>query len=72
MTRVLASTKTRTRRNGTRWSVRLEAKPADLWMGAFWSSTTGPTGRWAILDVWVCLVPMLPVHLFFNRKAVGA
>lgn len=68
MTTVLLASKTRTRKKtGTRYSVRLEAKAADAWIGAFWSTTTGPDHRWAVLDLWVCLVPCLPIHVFFNR-----
>lgn len=72
MTRVLASTKIRTtKRTRLRWSVRWEAKLPDLWLGAFWTSTTGPSGRWAVLDVWVCILPCLPIHFFFNRAPSG-
>lgn len=69
MSGVLAETKMRTTRRERRWCVRLEWKPADLWVGAFYSTTTGPTGRWAVLDVWVCVVPCLPIHVFVNRPA---
>ena len=42
-----------------RWLVilRLEWKPQDLWVGAFWRTSRGR------LDVWVCPLPMVPVHL---------
>ena len=55
-----------------RWSV--EFKPADCWIGVFWKR--GAYQTWhrrgidnpalpAIgysLDVWVCLLPTLPIH----------
>lgn len=71
MTRVLASTPMRMRPNGTRWLVRLEAKVQDAWVGVFWATTTGPDHRWAVLDVWICVVPCLPLHVFANRAPVG-
>jgi hypothetical protein len=45
----------------TKWRVRLEWKPPDCWIGVFWKRSTGPFGDF--LDVWVCLVPMIPIHI---------
>ena len=49
-------------------SVRLalEWKPADLWVGLYWrrEGQHGPRGTY---DVWLCLVPTLPVHLTWRR-----
>jgi hypothetical protein len=39
------------------WRVRVEFKAADCWIGVFWRRELGQ------LDVWLCLVPMLPIHL---------
>lgn len=42
--------------------VRLEFKLEDAWIGVFWKRT--PQGREAKkTDIWVCLVPCLPVHI---------
>lgn len=43
---------------------RLEFKPADLWIGVF------PKKNGPMLDVWICLVPMFPIHIrwFFRQK----
>ena len=38
-------------------SVRLEFKVQDCWAGVFWRSSR------EALDVWICIVPMLPIHL---------
>lgn len=38
--------------------LRLEFKPANLWIGAFWK--TDCAGR---RHLWICLLPMLPIHL---------
>lgn len=47
-----------------RRGVRIEFKPQDLWVGVFWKKN-GP-----LLDVWICLVPMLPIHVrwFFKQR----
>jgi hypothetical protein len=41
------------------------------WIGVFWRNTpvvldSGP--RDAILDIWVCIVPCVPLHLTFFRN----
>ena len=45
------------------WDLSLEFKPADLWVGIFWKWS----GTWRKpkdrLDLWICLVPCLPIHL---------
>ncbi len=46
-----------------RWFCRVEWKPQDCWIGVFWKRG----GQWpgfgtVSLDVWVCVLPMLPVH----------
>lgn len=40
-----------------RWFCRVEWKPQDCWLGAFWKRKAP-----LALDVWVCLLPMLPIH----------
>lgn len=43
--------------------VRFEFKPQDCWVGVFWKTTYG-WGEWnAYTDVWICLLPMLPIHI---------
>jgi hypothetical protein len=39
------------------WNIALEFKPQDLWIGAYWKRI----GH--CVDVWICLVPMLPIHV---------
>jgi hypothetical protein len=43
---------------------RLEFKPQDMWVGVFWKKN-GP-----LLDVWICLLPMVPIHIrwFFKMR----
>ena len=41
------------------WRVRLEFKLEDFWVGVFWRGTRMPE----MTDVWVCLIPCLPIHI---------
>ena len=38
-------------------SMRFEMKKQDMWIGVYWRQD-----RYA-LHVWVCLLPMLPLHI---------
>lgn len=58
--RTLASTR------GRRWTLALEWKAADLWIGAFWDR------RGPLLNLWICLLPCLPVHVQILRRASGS
>lgn len=60
------------RRITPRWSWRIEFKMADLWVGAFWKDTECTFGK--DRDVWICLIPMLPIHLvtYIPAKKVAA
>lgn len=42
--------------------VRLEFKAADCWVGAFWDR------RGDVMHLWVCLVPMLPLHVTWPAR----
>jgi hypothetical protein len=47
---------------------RFEFKPADLWVGVFWRRDD-----WGVMrhiDVWLCLLPMLPLHVTVTYRAV--
>jgi hypothetical protein len=43
-----------------RWRAALELEPHDLWIGIHWRPRS-----WGRLDVWICLLPMLPLHLWW-------
>lgn len=60
-------------------NARLEWKPADCWVGLYterrqrkclWhaDSMQECTGRWE-RHVWLCLLPMLPLHLWWGEEA---
>lgn len=49
---------------------RIEWKVEDMWIGLYWR-----VGRWAVegdparqvrkIDVWICILPCLPIHLIW-------
>lgn len=47
--------------------VRLEVKKEDCWIGAFWrfDSATMPWRPRLAGDLWLCLLPMLPLHVWW-------
>lgn len=48
-----------------RWSWRFEVKPADAWVGLYVDRREGTMAR--SYHAWVCVVPMLPLHLVLVR-----
>jgi len=53
-----------------RWSWRFEAKPADLWVGAYVEKRAGTMAT--CYHAWVCVVPMLPLHIVLVRWKGGS
>lgn len=50
-------------------TARIELQPHDLWIGVFWKRyRLAATWRY---DLWLCIVPVLPVHLRWHRPATG-
>ena len=55
--------------------IRLEFKPQDLWIGVYWKSEFVPSdfsyreGHW-VWDIWVCIIPMLPIHIGWVSKFI--
>lgn len=45
--------------------ISLEFKIEDLWIGAFWRRSLHG------LDVWICLIPCLPIHIFIEYDEGG-
>lgn len=46
--------------------VGIEWKLADLWVGMFlkWRD-------FATLDIWICLLPCIPIHIIWTRREEG-
>ena len=65
--------------------IRLEFKLPDMWIGIFWKKNLGPDGyRWKLVDMntptceekyetmwdlWICLVPCLPIHISWSTTS---
>lgn len=47
--------------------VRLEFKPQDCWVGAYWETRYPGSAH-----VWICLLPMLPLHIMIRREEASA
>lgn len=49
--------------------IRLELKLADCWIGVFWKRTELLSyWKW---DVWLCLLPCVPLHVWWLRAKWG-
>ncbi len=52
----------------------MEFEPRDLWVGAYWNRSPAYAGqdatamylRWEY-DLYLCLIPTLPVHVWWSR-----
>lgn len=59
---------------GAGMRVRLEFKPQDLWIGVYWSVSRSyfypEDVECTYCDLWVCLVPMLPIHFSWMRGSL--
>lgn len=42
--------------------IKIEFKPQDCWIGAFWKRHPEWLGIWRY-DLWICVIPMLPIHI---------
>ncbi len=47
--------------------VSFEFKKEDLWVGAYWRACYPGTLDAKQFDVWVCLIPMVPIHLSWRK-----
>lgn len=53
-------------------SIRFEWKPQDCWIGAFWKRKQMRWGDMAQTDLWLCIVPMFPLHICWLWRKKGA
>jgi hypothetical protein len=49
-----------------RFRFRVEWKPQDAWVGAFWKTTRYLSGQ-KETHLWVCILPMIPLHFHWWR-----
>lgn len=45
----------------SRWKIRIQWQPRDITVGVAWRRCPDHEGA---LDIWVCLVPCLPIHIW--------
>lgn len=45
------------------WRACLEFKLADMWIGCYWRYEEFRPVNSARLDIWVCLLPCVPLHV---------
>jgi hypothetical protein len=59
--------------------IKLEFKLQDMWIGAYWETKEHPSkgqdpvlrGCYKRVDIWICLLPTVPVHIWFYRYQKG-
>ena len=49
-------------------TARIEFKLEDVWVGVFWRAEHFELTASTFYDVWVCIVPCLPIHIMWERK----
>ena len=47
--------------------VSLEFKRQDLWVGLFWKRSYNGLLTKSFFEIWICLIPTLPIHLTWDR-----
>ena len=50
---------------GKRWALLFE--PRDIWVGVYWNKVYHEP--WHELTFWVCIIPMLPIRVFWIWRA---
>ena len=46
--------------------VRVEFKPQDMWIGVYWEVDGSDDDFWRTIDIWVCIIPTLPIHISYQ------
>jgi hypothetical protein len=41
-------------------------EPRDIWIGCYWNLAKSVESKYRRLDVYICVLPMLPIHLRFE------
>jgi hypothetical protein len=44
--------------------VRIEFKLQDMWVGVFWKRDVDFITDLRELNIWICLIPCLPIHIY--------
>jgi hypothetical protein len=54
--------------NRPRLKVQLQFELRDVWIGCFWRVSRHPDLRASILHLYVCLLPLFPLHVSILRE----
>lgn len=46
------------------WSIGLEFKLQDVWVGFYWENS------YEDFDIWLCLIPCFPIHLLIIKRVI--
>lgn len=47
-------------------NIKFKFEPRDLWVGVYWNLTKSIESQYRRLDVYICLIPTLLIHLCFE------
>jgi hypothetical protein len=48
--------------------INLEFKLADMWIGIFWRTQENPLDKRHITEIWICIIPCLPIHIQLTQS----
>jgi hypothetical protein len=51
---------------GSHTELRVKFEPRDVWVGVYWNMAQSVESAYKRLDLFICIVPLLPVHLRFE------
>lgn len=54
--------------NRPRLKVQFQFEPRDVWVGLFWRVTRHSGLQFSILHLYICLLPLLPLHIAILRE----
>lgn len=49
------------------WSIWIMWEPRDMWVGVFWRTKDHPQWRQRITDIYLCLIPCIPIRLSVGK-----
>lgn len=47
-------------------TITVKFEPRDIWIGAYWLYSKSVESTYRSLRIWICLLPMLPIRLWFE------